>query len=104
MSHWDVQGTIVDIGINTTQFKVLVEFVVKSQIVLCALFLHPIRWLVHIVTCLGMELSGNDRCDDQGIDTLCLVAVSTEIAVTGSSVIRMAQCLCKSITCGMDEL
>lgn len=73
MSHCDVLGTIVDIGINTTQFKVLVEFVVKSQIVLCALFLRPVRWLVHIVACLGMELSGNDRCDYQGIDALCLL-------------------------------
>ena len=51
-----------------------------------------------------MEFLRNDRGDDEGVDTLCLAAVGTDITVMSRFIIRIGNGLCKGIAGGMDIL
>ena len=86
--------SVVDVGILREDGEVLGDVVVQARLVLC---LHAVRLavvLVHVVASLGIELLADDRGDDEGIDTLRLVAYFfVQVAILGIVVVEVVDAL-----------
>ena len=92
--------SVVDESILRQDGEVLADVVVKTYFILGLHHVSLAVCLIHVVTCLGIEFLADDRSDDEGIYTLCLVAnLSIQVAVFSICIIEVVDALGKSHTC-----